>query len=99
VLEYDSGAGQWEPADLPKTLPRLTYLTKNDSASINGGHAFGKVFCPSGTRVLGGGVTGSNNDAYIVESAPDQSNNSWDYFVTNTDALSTDKVQVWVICA
>jgi hypothetical protein len=49
--------------------------------------------------VLGGGVTGSNNDAYIVESAPDQANNSWDYFVTNSDALSTDNVQVWVICA
>jgi hypothetical protein len=99
VLEYNSGAGQWQPTGLPKTLPRLAYLTKNDSASPNGGHAFGKVFCAAGTRVLGGGVTGSNNDAYIVESAPDQANNSWDYFVTNSDALSTDNVQVWVICA
>jgi hypothetical protein len=79
-------------------LPKLTYVTKNDTANINGGHAFGRVYCPGGTRVLGGGVTGSNNDAYVVESAPDPSNNAWDYFVTITDALSTDSVQAWVIC-
>jgi hypothetical protein len=25
--------------------------------------------------------------------------NPWDYFVTNTNALYTDGVQVWLICA
>jgi hypothetical protein len=99
VLAYSRAAGQWQPTDLPQALPKLTYVTKNDTANINGGHALGRVYCPSGTRALGGGVTGSNNDAYIVESAPDPSNNAWDYFVTNTNALYTDSVQAWVICA
>lgn len=99
VLEYSHAASQWQPMDLPQSLPKLTYVSKNDTANINGGHAAGKVYCPAGTRVLGGGVTGSNADAQIVESAPDPSTNSWDYFVTNTNPITTDSVQAWVICA
>jgi hypothetical protein len=98
VLEYNRAAGQWQPTDLPQTLPKLTFVTKNDTASINGGHAFGKAYCPAGTHVLAGGVT-ANNNAYVVESAPDLSSNSWDYFVTNTNALSAANVQAWAICA
>jgi hypothetical protein len=110
VLQYNGSSEIWEPQSLPPAYtPSVLVVAKHDEAGIDGGVAFGTVYCPSGYAAISGGIYTQNYDTYVSQSFPagadgytthtiGSENGGWTYKVNNTDPIYTDHVVAYAVC-
>ncbi len=83
----------------PSGVSGWEYRVSSPGAYIRSGDAGGgQVYCPSGKKALGGGVSVENSRVYVTTSAPTNGATGWAVWLHNTSSIS-ETVYAWVICA